>query len=414
MPQPILQIVGTVLGTALLWSAFGLPQFRDVEGFLEGSACVPIALGLAVLVISAFAGGRLALSARWFGLSLFGQAAALQLFSAGPGVRYQHIVVLSSWSTTHVLALACVLAQLATVAVVGRRVWGAYLSQLRQTVGTWQLVMVGVAMAFLSAVPSQGLGVYVSELMLVLTVQLVNLATVVLAVNVLPTSTLGAVVCRVFGPPGETCPGPRIGRFALGVAAWVVVVSATFTVWPYERHPHIPDEVAYLRHASYLAEGQLTMSAPPVRDGFDVDLLQLETNRWYSPVPPGWPTLLSVSARFGQEWLVNPLFAGVSIVLAFLVLGELYGVRLARLSIGLLAVSPWYLFMGMNVMTHMSTLAFALAATLGIIAARRLGRAMWGLWAGACVGVVSLIRPLDGLIVAVLLGMWSVGVGVAP
>jgi hypothetical protein len=62
-------------------------------------------------------------------------------------------------------------------------------------------------------------------------------------------------------------------------------------------------------------------------------------------------------------------------------------------------------------MTHMFTLTAALVAALGVVHARRTGSFRWGLASGAGIGATSLVRPLDGLIVGVLVGVWAIGVG---
>jgi hypothetical protein len=113
----------------------------------------------------------------------------------------------------------------------------------------------------------------------------------------------------------------------------------------------------------------------------------------------------------GAPWLVNPVLAGINVVLAYAVLRELYSRRTARLAVLLLCVSPWHLFMSMNFMTHTFTLTCALAGLLGIALARRTGKTRWAWLAGAMAGAGSLTRPLDGLIAASLMGLWAVGAG---
>jgi hypothetical protein len=46
-------------------------------------------------------------------------------------------------------------------------------------------------------------------------------------------------------------------------SAWVTAVAVVLAIFSYERHPHIPDEVAYVYHARYFAEGMLSMPVPP-------------------------------------------------------------------------------------------------------------------------------------------------------
>ncbi|HXI19757.1 MAG TPA: glycosyltransferase family 39 protein, partial [Gemmatimonadales bacterium] len=133
--------------------------------------------------------------------------------------------------------------------------------------------------------------------------------------------------------------------------------------------------------------------------------------RMYSPFPPGWPAALAVGSLLHLEWLINPLLGALNLLLAWALLVRLYDGRTARLGALLLAVSPWYLFLAMSFMAHQWTLTCALLAALGVIRARQedgLGGALLG---GLALGAVTLVRPLDGVILGVLLGLWVLGVG---
>jgi hypothetical protein len=210
--------------------------------------------------------------------------------------------------------------------------------------------------------------------------------------------------------PGEPDDSPvRADRFAWTLAVWTVVVCAVLALVSYQAHPHVPDEVSYIYQARYFAQGMLEMPPPPVASAFDLDLMTFEATRWYSPVPPGWPAVLSLGYLTGVPWLVNPLLNGANVLLAYLVIGDIYDRRTARWSAILLATSPWFLFMGMNFMTHTSALFFTLVAALAVARMRRSGALGWGIPGGAAIGMVSLIRPLEGLAVAALLGLWALG-----
>ena len=67
--------------------------------------------------------------------------------------------------------------------------------------------------------------------------------------------------------------------------------------------------------------------------------------------------------------------------------------------------------MAMNFMTHTLSLTCALAAAVLVLQARRTGAARWAALAGVMLGLGSLIRPLDGLIIAALVGLWALGLG---
>ncbi len=138
------------------------------------------------------------------------------------------------------------------------------------------------------------------------------------------------------------------------------------------------------------------MPLPPVPSAFNVDLMYYDAARWFSPVPPGWPFVLAIGVRLGVPWLVNPVAGGVSVVLAYLVLGTHVRRSHHPLATLLLATSPWFLFLSMSLMTHAVTLACALAAALGVARARRSGSVLPAFVAGLATGYVALIRPWKG------------------
>jgi 4-amino-4-deoxy-L-arabinose transferase-like glycosyltransferase len=139
--------------------------------------------------------------------------------------------------------------------------------------------------------------------------------------------------------------------------------------------------------------------------------MDYQVDKWFSAVPVGWPAVLTAGAALGVPWLVNPMLAGVNVLLVYLLLSELYSMRIARISVLLLCFSPWHIFLAMSFMTHTVTMTCALLAFLGVVRARRSGSTGWALLAGAAIGAGSLVRPLDGLIVALLTAAWALGIG---
>jgi hypothetical protein len=92
-----------------------------------------------------------------------------------------------------------------------------------------------------------------------------------------------------------------------------------------------------------------------------------------------------------------------------MLLREIYPRRTARLAVLLLGVSPWALLMGMNLLTHCLSTVAALLAAVGVARLRRGGSIAWAVAAGTMIGLLSLIRPLEAVIVAGFLGLWSLG-----
>jgi hypothetical protein len=353
----------------------------------------------------------------WIALLVAGQGASLALIAAGNRVGYQHYQFVSRGALTWIAVSILVLQGVAVGAGI-RPFLAALSGWMRSQATTLRWVLLFVALFVVSATVSRDPADWGLELVVAASIQLVAIGNAILIARSLDGPRAVARLDRWFGPPDPASPRRvAIDRFALFCALWVTVAGALLAVFSYQRHPHVPDEVVYLIHARYFAEGLLWLPAPPAPDAFNIDLMHYEATRWYSPVPPGWPLVLAAGAWAGVPWLVNPILAGCNTLLAFAVLSSMYDRRTARLATLLLALSPWFVFMSMNFMTHQATLFFALLAAVAVAYIRTgsgdvRGRSAWltataAAAGGLAIGVVSLIRPLDGLATALLLGIWS-------
>jgi len=401
---------------AVAWAAWAVldHRFRDVEGFPDASVVLPLAASAGSVLLALGARGGWLAAAGWLASALLGRACALQLLVAGPAVGYSYYWPFGEAGPEWAGMIGLVVQTALVAAGLGR--WlGEGVRRTVRDLGPLRLALVAAAFVLTSSAFRAMLHGWAIQLGLASAVQLLQLLHLLLVARALPDGVLRRWRDRLerwTGPPGEAPTPGGLDRFAVAAAAWTLIVTAALNVLVYERHPHVPDEVVYLMHADYLAEGRLSLDAPPVPEAFDVDLmLLLDDERWVCPVQPAWPAALAVGAWLGAPSLVNPVLSALGVLLAYQLLRELFSRRTARLSILLLCASPWFLFMGMSYMTHCLVLAAATLAALGVARARRTGRASWAWAAGAGIGVVGLVRPLEGLALASLLGLWSLGLG---
>lgn len=376
-----------------------------------------MSLGIGLLLLGCFFRKECWQSACWFTLALAGQASSLQLIVAGikPGFQHYkpvHVLVM----TTHPLVLGILALQIILVATFLPSLWPMTRAWAIRTVKPWQVVSIAVMSIIPAAAGSRQISTYAIELCIAAFLQLLNMANITLAVWTLPSGfrSWWSARCVTWFEQRENRRVKKhysINHFVLGAALWMIGVTALLACSIYESHPHIPDEVSYLYQARYFAAGMLTMPPPPVPEAFDVDLMTYEGTRWYVPSPPGWPIVLSIGVGLGIPWLINPLLAGLNIALIFALTQRLYDLPTARIAVLLLSTSPWYIFMGMNLMNHMLSLTCALIASLGVLKARSGSSVGWGLTSGLGLGFASLIRPLEAFIFAGLLGLWALGAG---
>jgi hypothetical protein len=389
-------------------------RFRDAEGFLNGGFCLPVSIGIALFIMGFAVNGRLKRSAFWFTLTLVGQAVALQLINAGTICRYQHYKSFHSLLTETSPVLIFFLSAQTILVVIGfRPIWSNVLTWITCSFKKWQILGIGLIFILFSATVSREKAAYLAEIPFAAFIQTINLGAIVLMMWHVPDGTFASLRCKLgelLLRSGNEENSYSIDRFAIIAAVWVTSFSVVLSIFSYERHPHIADEVGYLLHAKYFAKGMLTMPLPPVQEAFSIDLMQYEADRWYSPVQPGWPAILSLGVIIGAPWIVNPILAGINVLLAYTLIRALYDRNTARISILLLSVSPWYVFMSMNFLTHTFILTCSLVGVVAVIWARRTGKVLWGCLGGIAVGMMFLVRSLDGLVIAGLLGLSVIGI----
>lgn len=217
--------------------------------------------------------------------------------------------------------------------------------------------------------------------------------------------TLVLALTQVRGPFRDT------HRLSPVAPAVLTVVLASAMAWlAFERLPHVEDEVAYLFQAQTFAGGALTAPAPPeaALPGLDYYLLAVKDGRWFSVTAPGWPAVLALGALAGVPWLVNPLLAGLAVLLAAAITRRVAGRDQADLLALLMATSPWLIGGAATMMTHSLTLALVLFAWWCVLRADDPGRRAWRqlLMAGLALGWAFATRSLDGLVMGVVTGVW--------
>ncbi len=207
--------------------------------------------------------------------------------------------------------------------------------------------------------------------------------------------------------------GPGLGSSTfhpLVPALFALIVSSALAWLAFERLPHVEDEVAFLFQARTFAGGGLTVPAPPEAaiPGLEHYLLDIRDGRWFATTPPGWTALLAVGVLLGAPWIINPLLAFGSVLLAHNITLRIAGDTTAKLVALLMAASPWLLGTAASLMPHMITLFLTLFAWWALLHSRSAGTRilLWSVLAGVAMGWIFATRQLEGLILGSLTGLW--------
>jgi len=353
----------------------------------------------------------------WIALALAGQACSLQLLWVGPDIRLQ---LFYGWSNLlrsyQGVFLVTLLLQTAIVAYGLRQSWAKLKGRCPRVFG-WPgglvffalqayaatTIQPGVAQAFVGSGFARQAVLYGTKVALGLLVFGTGAANLALAAARVPPELWERISRRWRKTDRAWLPWL--------CALWVVAVSSVLAWFALERMPHVPDEVAYIFQAKYLATGRLYLSAPPDSQALYCPFQIVEGNKWYGAPPPGWPLVFAVGFLAGVPWLVNPLLGGVAVLLAHRLVQQLYERDVADGVALLLAGSPWLLFLSASYMPHPTAVLCLLVALLGVQHARETGSLVWGVISGLALGALLHVRPLEAVAVAFVAGLWWLSAG---
>ena len=209
------------------------------------------------------------------------------------------------------------------------------------------------------------------------------------------------------GQAREEAARPLDHRLPIALAALSLTLSTLVAVVVFERMPHVQDESAFLFQARQLATGAPTSPAPPELEAHSFYLIDSHEGHWHATTKPGWPAMLALGVLLGVPWLVNPLLGAATVLLLHRLTHRLSGdLGLAHLTAAVTATSPWFLFLAGSMMGHTFPLFLTVAGLLLAHAAMASQRWWLAMVSGLCFGLGVLVRPVDGLVVGALAGMW--------
>jgi hypothetical protein len=192
----------------------------------------------------------------------------------------------------------------------------------------------------------------------------------------------------------------------LSAAAAVAVASyLLFHVAVLGGVPHVSDEVVYLFQAQTLARGHLAAPAPALPEFFRYLNVVIDAGRgvWFGIYPPGWPAVLAPFVKLGIGPWANALVNAAALLTIYRLACEFTGRRIAQLALLLGLASPFAWAMGASYLAHPLALLLTAGAMLGITVGLRRDRPPYIIGAGALVGILATVRPLDALAVGTVL-----------
>ena len=157
--------------------------------------------------------------------------------------------------------------------------------------------------------------------------------------------------------------------------------------------PITDDESAYDFIAKTLLRGRVMNPTPADPQYYTSQFIMMSPHGWYGKYPIGHDIVLAAFSLTRRLDVVGPLFASVSLVLAFLLGRRLFGERRALLGVVLLSVSPHFVFTHATRVSQVTSGLALLAGLLGTFEALRTKGLRWLLLAGGALAFGVLTRP---------------------
>jgi len=400
MGESLLSVAVRILpGLLIATAALQAQPFHRQDGSLLPAGWAVAISGLALSLVA------VAWRTRWqrfiamLALAIFGQACALQLINAPPFGIYQRFFPLRDLLAPSRLPFLFGLV-LQTVIVIWstRELWPSLRRWLPGLLTIRQLITLGWLTLASAVLLSRDLNHYALEIIFTLWIY---------AVSALNLAAVVAAVPNTIFQRWQEIPDGLDRRLPLLAAAWTTAICALIAWFAFEGVPHISDSVSYFIQAKYFSTGHLYLPAPPDDASFNVSHLFNDGTKWFAYGFPGWPAVLTIGVLAGVPWLMNPMLAGIVIILAHSLVSRLHDRRTAHAVVLLLTVSPWFLFTSSSLMGHTVSLVWTLAAALAVEKERRSGRGLWGAAAGVFLGALFLTRPIEGVLVGGAIGLWA-------
>jgi len=203
-------------------------------------------------------------------------------------------------------------------------------------------------------------------------------------------------------------PSPR--AFALFTSLFAVVAAGALAWYCFSGLPFTSDEMAQQWHARILLSGRVAAVPEQAPEFFNTAPVFDRDGRWFSQYPIGGPAFIALGLALNAAWLVNPVLLGVATWQLYRFVARTRGELAARAVTLVFVTSPMVLIMAASQMNHVPALAFTLVAFAALArwdAAERPRAARHATIIGASVGIVALVRPLDGALVGAAIAIFQ-------
>jgi hypothetical protein len=235
-------------------------------------------------------------------------------------------------------------------------------------------------------------------------------------VTLIDPIVVGAL-CLAIGWRAPTLPGvfaDRLGRIrppllvgSLAIAA--IILGCIAARVGYNGQPALTDELTQAFQGRILTAGRLTAVPETYREFFESGQTIVSNGKWFAEYPIGSGVLAAIGIWSGIGMLISPVLLALAIVATWSFARRAYDERTARITVLLMALSPFAFLLAGTRMNHVPTLTLTAIALMALthvtLESRRVH--LWAAVLGAAIGTIVLFRPYDAILIAIPVGVFQ-------
>ncbi|MBU1625899.1 hypothetical protein KKB18_00865, partial [bacterium] len=184
------------------------------------------------------------------------------------------------------------------------------------------------------------------------------------------------------------------GRFLTGIFILSMIEIILISYFVLRGLPHFLDEFVYYFQAKVLAGGHLYAPSPP-KGFFDYLFFYNDEGKWFTRHFPGFPLILSIGMLLNFPRFINPILSTLTLIIFYyLVLSVSENEKIARYSLILLILSPFYPFMAASYMSHPASMFLCTSFIFLFIKTLKSNSVIHPLLLGFTLGLEYVTRPV--------------------
>lgn len=138
--------------------------------------------------------------------------------------------------------------------------------------------------------------------------------------------------------------------FCVAAIYVVIVFLVGFSIL--QQFPNSADEFAYLYQAHTFVSGNAVNTAHPQQDALSPFFIHTHHDNVFSIFPPGWAVVLSIGLLINAPWLINPMLAGLNIIVLYTISRCFLEPKWSWAVIGLWMLSPMVVLNSASLFSH--------------------------------------------------------------